>query len=435
MAKINIYKIADINDLLQVTKTKSKMTADAPIKIFFQFLKKYLTESELINIENRVEFNWVDSSAVRAWINSLHELREYLIGELEVPNSCAIAHLQLDSGSSNRIPELLAWQVVGLFSAVGCNSINLSFPPPRQLVIGELGVFILDAHSSNSIGGWALDLPVGRNPELIQCQMNGIIKSSYGWHPHPTLQDARLPTIPWFDPSLTDPRFHDSPIVKGELFIENWISHLKIAYDELASYSEIASEITKKLVSTILPLVCGERSIGSASRQEALGLIFLPAVLDQDDQILECLLHETMHQYLFRIEECGSLFGKESPKEEDYFSPWRKDKRPLRMTLHGSFVFTAVADMYIKFPFRNKCEMISPAEAQKRAYQRFLEARLALKVVKKYAVLSKFGSYVCTAIEADHRVIDEHISLSEKDKLQISLAVEKHSQKYANYLQ
>lgn len=434
MAKINIYKIANVNDLLLVTGAKSKKNAQDIVEKFLVFLKKRLDPLEVGVIEQKIESNWTDNSAVRAWIETLYELQGYLMGETEVPNSCIIQHLQVDYGESSRIAELMAWQTAGLFMGEGSESISFSFPPPRQLAIRNSGVLVLKNESSSMSGNWKLDWSEGQVPTL---HMDSIaeISTQYSWQVHPNLHMAESAVIPYLDLSLTDPRFQDFPIVKNSIFTKNWIKHLNRAYQELAKYSDTAFDMSKKLISSILPLVCGENSIGSASRQEALGMIFLPAVLNQDDQLLECLLHEVMHQYLFRLEECGTLFDKNSPKEEVYFSPWRKDKRPLRMTLHGSFVFTAVADMYLKLALNNDGEMISPEQAQKRAYQRYLEARLALQVIKKYAVLSKFGQYVYKAIEIDLQSISKQISLSEEDKFPIGLALEQHSRKYANYLQ
>ena len=81
------------------------------------------------------------------------------------------------------------------------------------------------------------------------------------------------------------------------------------------------------------------------SPKSLIGTIYLPDVEDVT-LIAECLVHECLHQYLYRIEFAGPLFLNNDGLEELYYSPWKDNPRPLIMVLHGAFVFSGVVMLY-----------------------------------------------------------------------------------------
>ena len=151
---------------------------------------------------------------------------------------------------------------------------------------------------------------------------------------------------------------------------------------------------------------------------------------DQFDQLVECLLHEAMHQLLHRIEECGTLF-EHGTDEERYYSPWRSDPRPLRMVLHGAFVFTAGADLYAKSKPEN-LQLNMNAHID-RAYLRSQQAVAALKTVKKYAHLTRFGQVIVEATEQMLNALTLDLPVSSQ-RYAIDDTLSQHRHDYAHYM-
>jgi HEXXH motif-containing protein len=205
------------------------------------------------------------------------------------------------------------------------------------------------------------------------------------------------------------------PIVRSRAYAAIWASAVVRAADVINHYSKFAAACVDSFVRCVIPLVGSDEVIGSASREDALGMIYLPAVT-RLDQLTECLLHETMHQYLYRIEECGDLFSSDTDSRDAYYSPWRTDARPLRMTLHGAFVFAAVAHLYLWNEAHSALEL-DAGECARRAYYRAKQVRLALDVVRRHAKLTKFGMAVIEAVNEDSLAIMEKVRPATKDRV------------------
>lgn len=75
--------------------------------------------------------------------------------------------------------------------------------------------------------------------------------------------------------------------------------------------------------------------------------IFLSVKLleETDLHVSECLIHEASHCKLNIIQDTRLLFTSEHNKLE-YYSPWRKDLRPLIGLIHGSFISNDLVDFY-----------------------------------------------------------------------------------------
>lgn len=76
--------------------------------------------------------------------------------------------------------------------------------------------------------------------------------------------------------------------------------------------------------------------------------IFLSVCADDsvisDLRVAESILHESMHLMLTLIENRYDLIVPGS--QENFYSPWRDEQRPVRGVLHGMFVFKAIFDFY-----------------------------------------------------------------------------------------
>lgn len=68
------------------------------------------------------------------------------------------------------------------------------------------------------------------------------------------------------------------------------------------------------------------------------------ASLQSNLRVAEGILHEAMHLKLTLIEEVIAQVNVKS--DAVYYSPWRKEERPVQGVLHGLFVFRAIYDFY-----------------------------------------------------------------------------------------
>ena len=220
-------------------------------------------------------------------------------------------------------------------------------------------------------------------------------------------------------------------MVRSGAYADAWAPVLRLAADAISEYSQRAAACVREFVRCVVPLVGGEDVIGSASREQALGLVFLPGS-DRPDQMTECLLHETMHQYLFRIEECGDLFTADTDVSESYYSPWRTDPRPLRMTLHGAFVFAAVADLYL-WEAAPQVFRLDRRECIRRSYHRARQVRQALDTILRNARLTRFGQVVVETVEHDLAAIFDTADPSGDDRAAVDAMLTEHSQRYVAY--
>lgn len=302
---------------------------------------------------------------------------------------------------------------------------------PARLALGGLGVLHLTGSTASS-PATRLDWR-GNHPTLLS-ESGASVQSGARWETHPALKGPGLnAVIPLDDRALTSARHQDFPIVGARSYAEQWGPAVVRGARDLAEYSPLASAAVERFVTNVLPLLCGDHAIGSASRQEALGLVFLPAIVDRPDQVAECLLHEAMHQYLFRLEACAKLFDPASPLEEKFLSPWRRDRRPLRMTLHGSFVFCAIADLYL-WVAQSPRWGLDAAAAHRRAYQRYRESSLALDIVERHGVMSEIGAKVTRAIRQDLAGIGARLAPRHEDVIDVDRAIDEHLRAYSSYL-
>ena len=162
----------------------------------------------------------------------------------------------------------------------------------------------------------------------------------------------------------------------------------------------------------------------SASSEKIPGIIYLPCI-NNVGHLAECILHENLHQLLFRIEKIIDIYNGGQIIEK-YWSPWRDDPRPLRMIMHGVFVFAGVIDYWIR--------MIDIRNTSEDHYQLFLRSKQVqegLKVLDKHANYSSAGKKL-------HRHLLKYVDsipldgVPRKIKNGINEALKKHREKIDN---
>jgi HEXXH motif-containing protein len=139
-----------------------------------------------------------------------------------------------------------------------------------------------------------------------------------------------------------------------------WQRRFRSAWALLAQLAtERADEIITGLTS-IVPLASNDQAVGlSATAHDAFGA--MAATFPGTDAMLAVtLVHEFQHSKLDALMDLVPLY--EQSDKGLYYSPWRRDPRPIGGLLHGAYAFTGVADMWRRL--RKSSDLSSIAERQ-----------------------------------------------------------------------
>ncbi|MEU4553579.1 HEXXH motif-containing protein [Micromonospora violae] len=113
--------------------------------------------------------------------------------------------------------------------------------------------------------------------------------------------------------------------------------HLLVGYAPTYA-AEVAAGIT-----TFVPLAGGTERGHSVTHADAFGAFAADADLDPVD-LAVTMVHELQHSTLNAILGLVQLYEPADPLR--YFAPWRPDPRPIGGLLHGTYAFTAVAEVW-----------------------------------------------------------------------------------------
>jgi len=428
---MNLYSFANAADLRIASGRKFLARFREAADTFANEVKGCI-DPALISALSEVQTFAADTPATRAWTNTCTQLMHEADSRDYVPSSLLISHLKLDSASVERIYELLAWE--GLGAACSTSSLMNAYfdsPPPAVLSMGTDGSF--DIGEVQQDARWHLEC----GSVISFSSSDGFRAHSKAnrtryWRPNPTITSSNISAkFPIYTPALTISHFQEFPIITSPLFVSGWQRSLIAASDILASYSGGASNSVSELVTCVLPLVCGHSAVGSGSREELLGQVYLPAT-DALGVLTECLLHEVMHQYLFRLEECRSIFGPETQEDARFYSPWRADPRPLRMVFHGALVFACVADLYL-WDGAAKAFGQAAGDCVRRSYHCARQARIALDIVSRNASMTEIGALLFADVEKDIGRVLESASPTRDDQAAVEEQLSNHEKLYAAY--
>ena len=422
-----LCSIARVDDLIEASGRRFRDQSSAAL-IEFLRLGSSLSVSTRSGVEHACQVIR-DCPEARHWQATVSRLSQTFSGEDVGSLSSIIGYLAIDRPEIERVFQLLAWQIAASAFDDGClDSLFFDNLPPAVLSVGSRGAFDRERidiaeHCPTTLvrTGDSLEL-VYESAALRQRAGDS------GWIQSITFSGGSLQaSIPLHQSNLLNRDHQDFPVVESRIYAQRWLRDVAGAAILLDQYSTLN---ILRLITAVVPAFCLAPAVGSASREEALGLVFLPAT-DRIDQIVECLLHEALHQYLFRLEECADLFASDSPSEARFYSPWRDDGRPLRMILHGAFVFAGVADFYLWDGLASL--QIDTKERHRRAYHRAQQARTALATIMRYGRLTKFGHLTIECIEAALDLIAACASPSSNDRSGIDTAMAQHASRFSTY--
>lgn len=342
-----------------------------------------------------------DGPSLRAWMWSVGRLGQALrAGAASIPVD-VLDHLRVDASHALRVQELLHWQLLGIvFGQAMCRGdallIEVPLLAPERWVLDGIGVIELDVPPASSPCILQLtpqELLV-RMP-TTEFRVRADVRDSSVHHRFDAFESVVAGChLAYRHDSLCRPFFQPLPLLVGRLENQRFVAQLRRCWSALVSGGQPGVSDLLSWCRSVIGLVSLSESIGSASREEAMGLVFLPAGTD-DMNLAECLLHEALHQYLFRVEEAAELFADAHSKTSDFYSPWRTDGRPLRMVLHGAFVFAGVAALHLRWIDQPNGSLKGSMQA---AAQRVAESEFALRTVQNYASLTAVGQKVVRAV-------------------------------------
>lgn len=194
----------------------------------------------------------------------------------------------------------------------------------------------------------------------------------------------------------------------NECEIGSYVSNLKKA---LQLIEKASADKFFHIISSIQFIVPVKYTTKDTHRSFSSSL--LPDVLFMSEnadplELAEAVVHESGHNYLNQVMSTTALFtGKEGAAL--FYSPWRKDPRPLTGLLHAIFVFTEVCTFY---RLLLKKDVLAKEEATKAAFnmhKNFYRIMISLPQLKKQYFTAD-GWTVITAIKKNLLAISRSLS-------------------------
>lgn len=384
-----------------------------------------------------------DTPALRTWMWSIKKLKSANQGRGDAVPMEALGHLTLDAPLGDRVIELLALQLVGIVAGQALKggttfSFRSEIAAPLEMYLDGVGLlklgnsaggspFVVDVSESTLAVGvsnrvWVFDTRIAeRQGEL------SFIPSVKA-----TTLKGPLAELAHMNSSLSRPEFQPFPQMLGLQANMAWHKDISACCAHLDETELPNMQYILAQCKAIIGLVSMTEAIGSGSREEALGLVYLPAGAALLD-LAECLLHECLHQLLFRLEEAAPLFDSSSDRAERYFSPWRTDARPLRMVLHGAFVFSGVATLQMLWFCHPPSDPRLMGD-QVTAYRRLHESLTAVNTVKRHAILTTVGRKVVNAIEAQLRYVEGRLTPSAEASASVHSEIKAKRDAFPSYI-
>lgn len=238
----------------------------------------------------------------------------------------------------------------------------------------------------------------------------------------------RILSIPATCDDFATPYRGSGPIVNDHAACEQWRPCLA---DAIALVENAGPEIREDcllFVHAALPLFSGSRErFGSQSPEESEGLTYLPGATSLAN-LAECFVHEAMHVKLFHVEALLPLFQSDSPADDGYYSPWRPDPRPLRMLLHGCYVFTFVAFIWQQWAQSAGANLPDRDTCCRNAFKRACEVLAGLAALRQFARMTPIGERLVHEISDAACEVTTASPVTVEVRKAVTAAIEKHRQ-------
>jgi HEXXH motif-containing protein len=151
------------------------------------------------------------------------------------------------------------------------------------------------------------------------------------------------------------------------------------------------------LVRRIVPSHMRDGRLISSTSSDILGTIFVTHH-QQPALVAEQIVHEVSHTRLFFLQMLDDLIQESYPNdswiEARFYSPWRRDPRPINGILHGAFVFDAVAELWARILESPEAEEGIRSLGRRRLGQVVGQLQRARETLDREAALTPWGHAV-----------------------------------------
>jgi HEXXH motif-containing protein len=446
---MSVFRVARVSDAL----TASRRFAGALTARLCEEWDKIAPSSEcaaLATIPQQLAKTAPDSPWLWLWCSTTAKLMHYFDGSIVFAELAMVSRPDLLDADDVRLADLHRLAAVEVLVDDAVRRMRLddcavfrfasAITPPRSFSLGRLGMVIW----GETTPGLSLVCERGQvriesGSSRLEVDICGEIVDRQGsvmfWGGARVQLGTTTVELPLHDPTLTSPTWQDLPILTDRRDARLMAERLVRAHAWLERFDPSVAENCAALTGAVLPVRGGRAgTFGSASREEAIGLIFLPQT-PAIDILAESLLHEASHQLLFRIDRAAPVLSQDD-RVERFYSPWRQDARPLDMVLHGAFVFAGVAALYARCASENWPE-VEPHDALGRSYRRIRQVERAIATVRRHGHLSRSGQVVALAIEADIKTVLADLAalgFQESQHAVIDAELAAHAARYSEYV-
>lgn len=317
--------------------------------------------------------------------------------------------INLDDNKPNRLCQLWIYKVISLLPSITTTpkSLEASF-----IIENPQSNFSIELSEINKID-FKIDfkdtylLSFSLNQIHIQ-QISGKYIASFNWDNESEYDGIKLYTKPFFQfenhrYSLPFSNFSnivgsfvETAVIRSENFVKDFSVQLFDAFSLLKNlgFSEIFDYFN-----AILPFYTYKSYHNSSSPEELSGLILIPSTNEYFPNgveiMAECILHEALHNTLYHLEESTRFYLDKTYLDEIYLSPWRREPRPIRMIIHGCFVFAPIAFFWQKLLNKNR----NDKNILFHVILRLSQVEFGLDILKKYARFDTVGLMVLNSLD------------------------------------
>jgi HEXXH motif-containing protein len=162
-------------------------------------------------------------------------------------------------------------------------------------------------------------------------------------------------------------------------------------------YPHLQAEILS-LVRSLIPVRSNvpEHSV-SCSNRDFFGAVQLSA--HPGIALAEVLVHEYRHNILNAIIDADPILNESNPTEAMFFSPWRKDPRPLIGLFHGIYSFMEVVGFYLAYLDYYGAEAPQAKLAGERIVTNTYRLVMAVEDFVRDAELTPFGTQLVEGVQ------------------------------------
>lgn len=206
-----------------------------------------------------------------------------------------------------------------------------------------------------------------------------------------------------------------------------WKSTLEQVWEWIIECDPLLAEEINLSTKAIVPLVSESIDVHiSATFRESPGLMALSWTPDAS-VMTEAVVHEYHHQKLNALLNLDPIIlGPTS--EAIFYSPWRKDPRPLMGLLHGAYVFQAVLEFWKHF-FDAGIPLLHEERVFQRMYLIAKQVKSALDLLAEKANFSLIGESLLSGMF-------ENLALYNKNLPKLSKSIQQNlDTNLANHLQ